>query len=84
LTDPQIWTLIGVVCAMVFGVLGWQSIWFMRILRTEFGGLRDVMEARFESVDRRIDGVDKRLDHLDRDVQALTRRAFGGETPPAV
>ena len=66
LTEPQVWTLIGVFSAAIFGVLtfGFASI------RSEIRGLRGEMITRF-------DAVDKRIDYLDRDVQYLMRREFG-------
>lgn len=70
LTEPQMWTLIGVFATATFGMLTLMSTMFVRIIRAEIGGLRGEMNARFESVNHRLDG-------LDRDVQALTRRALG-------
>lgn len=91
MTEPQVWTLIGVFAATIFGVLGVVSSTFTRVLRAEIGGLRGEMIARFERVDaqfervdaqfERVDAqfarIDQRIDHLDRDVQALTRHVFG-------
>ena len=83
MTEPQIWTLIGVFAATIFGVLGVVSSTFTRVLRPEIGGLRGEMIARFERVDaqfERVDAqfarIDQRIDHLDRDVQALPRKVF--------
>ncbi|MCC7128627.1 MAG: hypothetical protein IT192_07415 [Microbacteriaceae bacterium] len=70
MTEPQVWTLIGVFAAAFFGMLTIVSTLFVRVVRAEIGGLRNEINARFESVDRRFDG-------LDRDVQALMRREFG-------
>ena len=41
-------------------------------MRTELGGLRTEMNARFESVDHRLDG-------MDRDIQLLMSREFGAD-----
>lgn len=81
LTEPQIWTLIGVFAASLTGMLTLICTLFIRVIRAEIGGLRSEvrgeigglraeMSARFETVNHRLDG-------LDRDVQALTRRHFG-------
>jgi hypothetical protein len=70
MTEPQVWTLIGVFAAAVFGMITVVSTLFVRVIRSEIGGLRGEMNARFEAVDRR-------FDHLDRDVQALTKHVFG-------
>jgi hypothetical protein len=68
-TEPQVWTLIGVFATALFGVLTLMSTMFLRVLRAEIGGLRGEMNAKFER-------VVSRFDHLDRDVQAVARRVF--------
>ncbi|MFS0852928.1 hypothetical protein [Microbacterium sp. 179-I 3D4 NHS] len=70
LTEPQIWTMIGVFTAAMFGMMTLVSTLFIRVVRTEIGSLRTEMVSRFETVDVRIDG-------LDRDVQALVKHTFG-------
>lgn len=77
MTEPQIWTLIGVFATATFGMLTLTSTLFVRIVRAEIGGLRSEMSGRFEAMDARFESVNHRLDGLDRDVQALTRRAYG-------
>lgn len=64
MTEPQVWTLIGVFAAAIFGMITVVSTLFVRVIRSEIGGLRGEMNARFEAIDRR-------FDYLDRDVQAL-------------
>jgi len=90
LNEPQVWTLIAVFAAGMFGMLTLMSTMFTRMmshgfdglraemgsLRAEMGSLRAEMNARFETVDSRFESVDSRFDHLDRDVQALVRRVF--------
>jgi hypothetical protein len=87
-TEPQVWVLIGVFAAAMFGVIGIVTSNFSRLIRSEIGGLRAEMSARFDAVDARFNAVDarfntvddkfasieRRLDHLDRDVSTLTRR----------
>ena len=62
LTEPQIWTMIGVFTALMFGMLTLVSTLFVRVVRSEVGGLRGEllgeigglraeMRARFEAVD---------------------------------
>jgi hypothetical protein len=70
LTEPQVWVLIGVFATAIFGILSWQTLFFTRTLTTSINSLREVMDVRFESVERQ-------LSALDRDVAALTRHVFG-------
>ena len=39
MNEPQVWTLIGVFSALMFGMLGVVSSLFVRVLRSEIGGL---------------------------------------------
>jgi len=82
-TEPQIWTTIGVLSAALVGTITLVSTMLMRTIHLQFDslsrelsrgltGLRSEMIARFESVNSRLDG-------LDRDVNALTLRVFGGD-----
>ena len=80
----QIWTMIGAFTALMFGTLTLISTLFLRVLRSEIGGLRGEigglrgeMNGRFDAVNARIDGMSTRIDGLDRDVQALVKRTFG-------
>lgn len=70
LTEPQVWTLIAVFTAAIFGVLTFG----FAALRSEIRALRNElltkMDAGFES-------VNKRIDYLERDVQYLMRKEFG-------
>lgn len=70
MTEPQVWVLIGVFATAIFGMLTWQTISFNRALKTSIDSLREVMNARFDTVDSKIEA-------LDRDLQALTRHVFG-------
>lgn len=89
MTEPQVWTLIGVFAASMFAMNTLMSNWFVRVLRAEVGGLRAAMRAeisglrgeinaRFERVDAQFERVDVKLAHLDRDVQALAQAVFPG------
>ena len=80
----QVWTMIGAFTALMMGMLTVVSTLFVRVLRSEIGGLRsemtarfDVVNTRFDAVGARIDGVNARIDGLDRDVRALVKRTFG-------
>jgi hypothetical protein len=77
LTESQVWVLIGVFATAIFGILSWQTLFFTRTLTTSIGSLREVMDVRFEAVDRRLANVEGQLTALDHDVAALTRHVFG-------
>ncbi|MFD4422452.1 hypothetical protein ACFWN7_13260 [Agromyces sp. NPDC058484] len=40
MTEPQVWTLIGVFSALMIGMLTVVSALFVRVVRSEIGGLR--------------------------------------------
>ena len=87
-TEPQVWTIIGVLIAGMFGLITIVTTSFNRVLRAELGGvrgeigsLRQVMDARFDAVDARFNAVDARfasleakVDSIDRDVQGIIKR----------
>ena len=80
-TEPQVWTMIGLMAAVFFGTMTIISTMFTRVVRSEIGGLREEMtglrgemNARFDAVDARFDAVNSRIDNLDRDVQFLMNR----------
>lgn len=87
MTEPQVWTLIGVFA----GSLGVIVTLVVSVMRNVATSLRNEMRLGFESVGVRFDGVDRRLDgldnrvgrlearfdHLERDVTTLFRRDFG-------
>ncbi len=70
MNEPQVWTLIGVFAAALFGVITLVTTMFVRVIRSEIGGLRGEILAEIGVVSRRIDA-------LDRDVQALVKHTFG-------
>ncbi|GHF22209.1 hypothetical protein GCM10011600_24180 [Pseudolysinimonas yzui] len=69
-TEPQVWVLIGVFAAALFGMFTIVSTLFIRVIRSEIGGLRSEMLGRFDLLEQRVDG-------LDRGVQALVKHTFG-------
>lgn len=70
MTEPQVWTLIGVFAAGLFGMLTIISTMFVRVLKAEIGSLRTEMNSEFR-------GIHQRIDRLDADVNALMRHTFG-------
>lgn len=72
MTEPQVWTMIGVFAALMFGTMTLVSTLFVRVVRTEIGGLRGELLWEIRSLNVKVDG-------LDRDVQLLMSREFGKE-----
>ena len=63
MSEPQVWTLIGVFAAAMFGMITIVSTLFVHVVRSEIRGLDAKLTVR--------------IDNLDRDVQALMRHTFG-------
>lgn len=72
MTEPQIWTLIGVFAAIMLGGFTLSTGLLTRVIRSGF----DAVDAKFDAVDAKFDAVNTRLDHLDRDVSVLMKRAW--------
>jgi hypothetical protein len=81
MNDAQIWTMIGSFTALMFGMLTVVSTLFIRVVRSEIGGLRNEMNGQISGLrnemNARFDAVNTRIDGLDRDVQAIVKRTFG-------
>lgn len=81
MNDAQIWTMIGCFTALMLGMLTVVSTLFIRVVRTEIGGLRNEMNAQIGGLrgemNARFDTVNTRIDGLDRDMQAVVKRSFG-------
>ncbi len=76
-TEPQVWTMIGVFAALMFGTLTIVSTLFVRVVRSEIGGVRSEMGGLRAEMGARFDAVNVKIDGLDRDVQLLMSREFG-------
>ena len=63
MTEPQVWTLIGVFAAVMFGMITIVSTLFVNVVRSEIRGL----DAKLTT----------RMDNLDRDIQSLMRHTSG-------
>ncbi|MFJ3474441.1 hypothetical protein ACIPJ1_16000 [Microbacterium maritypicum] len=81
MNDAQIWTMIGSFTVLMFSTLTVVSTLFVRIVRSEIGGLRTEMNGQIgglrTEMNARFDAVNNRIDGLDRDVQAIVKRTFG-------
>ena len=83
-TEPQVWTMIGLMGAVFFGTMTLISTMFTRVVRSEIsglrgemnagiGGLRAEMNARFNAVDARFDAVEIRFNGVDARMDNLDR-----------
>ena len=88
MNEPQIWTLIGVFAAGMFGTITLMSTMFVRMMqngfdsvreefRSEFASVRTEFRSELSSVRTEIQAVNGRIDHLDRDLNAVYRHLFG-------
>ncbi|MCT2224747.1 hypothetical protein [Microbacterium paraoxydans] len=80
----QVWTMIGAFTALMMGMLTVVSTLFIRVLRSEIGGLRNEMTgqlgglrnemtARFDAVNTRFDAVGTRIDGVNARIDGLDR-----------
>jgi hypothetical protein len=88
MTEPQVWALIGVFAAALFGMFTIVSTLFVRVIRAEISGLRGEFNGQFSGLrgefdglrgemNGRFDALEQHVDGLDRDVQALVKHTFG-------
>lgn len=90
LTEPQVWTLIGVFSTVLFAVFATMSGYMVRTmnagfdrvdakiddLRAEMNARFELVDVKFELVDVKFERINDRFDHLDRDMQAIRKRVF--------
>lgn len=72
LTEPQVWTLIGVFSTVLFAVLATMSGYMVRTMNAGFDrvdakidGLRAEMNAKFDRVDTQFERVDTQFEMVD-------------------
>lgn len=68
--EPQIWTLIGIFAASMFGMLRMTSTSFVNILRAEIGGVRAEIGGLRGEVNSRIGGVHGEIGGLRAEMNA--------------
>ncbi|HEY5224760.1 MAG TPA: hypothetical protein VIJ18_17145 [Microbacteriaceae bacterium] len=88
MTEPQVWTLIGVFAAAIFGVMTLMSTLFVRVIRSEIGGLRGEMAGQIGGLRAemtgqigglrgemvaRFEAVDHRFEAVDKRFDCLDR-----------
>jgi predicted PurR-regulated permease PerM len=87
MTEPQVWTMIGVMVAALVAILTIVAQSFQRSIaalgdrmdakfetvNARFDGLHAEMMLRFDLVDRRFEQVDQRFERLEKQVSDLDR-----------
>jgi hypothetical protein len=80
-TEPQIWTALGILAAALTGTIALSTQLMMRTISAQFAtvntkieGLQTEMIVRFESVDRRFEQVDRRFEEVDRRFVGIEKR----------
>lgn len=87
MTEPQVWTLIGVFTAIMLGGMTLMTTLLTRAidgrleaLEGRFHGRFEAMDSRFEGLraemNARFDAVDVKVSALDKDVAALADRLW--------
>jgi hypothetical protein len=78
LTEPQVWTLIGVFAAIMLGAMTLMTTLIMRSITVAIDGVRREMIARFEAVEYRFQAMDAkfegRFDAMEYRFQAMDAR----------
>jgi hypothetical protein len=62
MTEPQVWTLIGVFAAIMLGALSLMTTLITRSITVATDGLRGEMVARFEKTDARFEAMDAKFE----------------------
>ncbi|PQZ51031.1 MULTISPECIES: hypothetical protein [unclassified Microbacterium] len=74
LTDPQVWTLIGVFAAVMLGGMTLMTTQLSRIIRAEIGRIDGTLSARIDGVDARLGRIESKVDDLDKELTNLAVR----------
>lgn len=77
MNEPQVWVLIGVFATGLFGMLTIMSTLFVRVIRSEIGGLRSELTGEIGGLRSEVRSIHQRIDRLDRDINALMKHTFG-------
>ena len=77
MSDPQIWSIIGVLTAFVVGTVGLMY----KLIDARFESFEAVIVAGFDGVSQRFDGVDRRLDALESDMSMIKAHLLGIRRP---
>ncbi|MFZ1362884.1 MAG: hypothetical protein WAS05_08115 [Candidatus Nanopelagicales bacterium] len=87
MNEPQVWTIIWVLAAALFGMMTLMSTMCTRVIRSEIGriegminglegkfdGKFEAIEAKFEIIEVKFDAIDRRFDAVDARFDNLDR-----------
>jgi hypothetical protein len=84
-TEPQVWTLIGVFSAALLGMVTFSHTHLVRVIRAEVDRIETKFDAKLDAVETKfgakLDAVEARLsakiDGLDKDITAINRHIRG-------
>jgi len=83
MSDVQVWTLIGVFAATMFGVIGIITTSFTKTMNAGFAGVGyriEAVESRLEAKIEKLDAkLSAKIDLLDRDISVIAHRVFPEE-----
>lgn len=70
LTEPQVWTLIGVFAAIMLGGMTLMTTLLMHSFTKSFEGFRGEMRAKFETVNEKFETVNEKFFSLEQRVDS--------------
>lgn len=67
MNEPQVWVLIGVFAASMFGMITVVSTLFIHVVKAEIGGLRTEVLGEIRALDRDVTALYRNTFDIDRD-----------------
>jgi len=80
MTEPQVWTLIGVFAAIMLGGLTLSTTLLGRVISAGFAAVDakfDAVDAKFDAVNSKLEVMNDKIERLDREVGGISRHLFG-------
>jgi hypothetical protein len=72
MTNPQTWTLLGALIALIGGMM----VMVFHYMGARMETLEARIGARFDGVENRLERVETELVRVDRDIQGISNRVF--------
>ncbi|MDA4892678.1 hypothetical protein PFZ55_38010 [Streptomyces sp. MS2A] len=67
MSEPQVWVLIGVFAAAMFGMITVVSTMFIHVIKSEIGGLRAELIGEIRALDHDVSALYRHVLGIDRD-----------------